>query len=1238
MISRPSIPIGGVGKKGSRMDQSEPLQSFIDLGLSSRWIDLLAAGRGADVCEIEAANDTELLARGWARMQAGREIEARADYRRARRGQPLLAEVEMALLDVKERNFADADQRLSAVMPSVAKDPIKSAHARHYRGVALSKLKRHDEALADLAEASAIYRREGRRRCAAEVDDSIGAAHDAKGSTDDALAYFTLSIAEKSIVGDRRGLALTLASMGRALVRVGRIETAIECFARTKRLATEIDDLRTAATAALDIGAAHLASVPPDIERAVESFGVAAATAQDPRRAFVDVQFSAFIGEAQALLAQTKIADAKKRIVRAEMLLPLLADPSFVRELRAERAFILLAEGNAREALEILESAIREFDAVGDAEESTRCRIAAAEAAESLRWQDDAVRHTRAALKAVRESNLRRLSPVVEKLASRVLGASLGDDQGIARAEVAGCTLLKKIGSGRDGTIWRAWQSKSDRLVALKVVGIKAGCDPAKAEKSLTSALAILAELSNLRHRSIARILESGRTADNGIFLVRELVDGRSLRERFDEAAGARAGIFSDIEVTIAVAQLADALFNLHQKGVAHGDIKPENIVFRPGGEPVLVDLALADMINGVDPTDAFGRRRRYHAPEAMTVPTPAGDVWALGAVFFEWLTGTAPPDDAGSFSNDIVGLMTAARPDLTADLVELVERMMCIAPARRLDSALVAAVCQEAARRIASGTSAPSSVRVPIPRPKPSALPKTLESKVIDVSAPTPPRKIVAPVPPPASKSPKTPDRPVDRPAVEQPKPDQRPAAAPPPSPVPAAAAAKSSTPDSASSDAKSGPPSIFADPKKLKTMTLHRSELGKLVEVGKFMASLAMPRIVFIESDMVREVPLTGHLSNIGRGPVGGAVAVSIRDASVSRVHAQFDQFDGATRLTDLESSNGTFVNGEKLAAHKKTILDEECRITFGTVDCLFFHPNAVASSRLQRKIYLRALSILARKERGGGLGEARRRGGAKATKDTKLRFTERRASNPCLNHRQILPALREAETSRSSPGIRLVRGRHVTIEEWIDALQMAREDLKTFVDPYIVIDEPRPTKPLLLPDPAVSPKRIEIQKRPVTFGAKGTSNDFKEFAAIVHPSIGDSHAEIVVKDGVGTIVDLGQPSGTFVDGRRLAPKSPEPLPDECVIRIGDVEVLYSDRDYVFIPSARRRLYERALNRLVDRGVIDKKSVADLLQKAIADRISPGFLVVEGRRIKASAWIDVLAAVRGDSISQRL
>jgi serine/threonine protein kinase len=201
--------------------------------------------------------------------------------------------------------------------------------------------------------------------------------------------------------------------------------------------------------------------------------------------------------------------------------------------------------------------------------------------------------------------------------------------------------ILELLGQGGMGVVYKARQIRLDRLVALKILPPELGRDPAFAERFGREARA----LARLSHPRIVGVHDFGESS--GLFyLLMEFVDGVNLRGLL------RRGQLKPEEALRIVPQICEALQYAHEEGIVHRDIKPENILLDRRGNVKIADFGLAKLLGTISPDSALtGSHQvmgtlRYMAPEQMERPLTVdhrADIYSLGVVFYEMLTGELP-------------------------------------------------------------------------------------------------------------------------------------------------------------------------------------------------------------------------------------------------------------------------------------------------------------------------------------------------------------------------------------------------------------------------------------------------------------------------------------------------------------------------------------------------------------------------------------------------------------------
>lgn len=201
--------------------------------------------------------------------------------------------------------------------------------------------------------------------------------------------------------------------------------------------------------------------------------------------------------------------------------------------------------------------------------------------------------------------------------------------------------ILELLGQGGMGVVYKARQPRLDRFVALKVLPADPARDPTFAERFAREARA----LASLSHPNIVPVYDFGET--HGIYyFIMEYVDGVNLRQL------EREGRLSGPQALRIVPAICEALQYAHDQGIVHRDIKPENILVDKQGRVKIADFGLAKLLGRGAQQGTLTEERQvmgtphYMAPEQVEDPQHVdhrADIYSLGVVFYEMLTGELP-------------------------------------------------------------------------------------------------------------------------------------------------------------------------------------------------------------------------------------------------------------------------------------------------------------------------------------------------------------------------------------------------------------------------------------------------------------------------------------------------------------------------------------------------------------------------------------------------------------------
>lgn len=308
---------------------------------------------------------------------------------------------------------------------------------------------------------------------------------------------------------------------------------------------------------------------------------------------------------------------------------------------------------------------------------------------------------------------LKRLDPWLPRTV-RLPAANLAGPADGALPSVPGYEVLGELGRGGMGVVYQAWQVGLQRVVALKMILTGSQAGPHELARFRAEAEAI----ARLQHPNIVQIYDVGTTAGRPYFVL-EYVAGGTLAERLRGQPQPAQGAAQLVET------LARAVHAAHASGVIHRDLKPANILLAGGGwrleggeskadhssthhpppatlHPKITDFGLAKCADAAYAATVTGEllgTPSYMAPEQAMVPRPpigpAVDIYALGAILYELLTGRPPFTGETPLTTVLQVLhdepvsVTSLQPNVPRDLETICHKCLRKEPAKRYASAL---------------------------------------------------------------------------------------------------------------------------------------------------------------------------------------------------------------------------------------------------------------------------------------------------------------------------------------------------------------------------------------------------------------------------------------------------------------------------------------------------------------------------------------------------------------------
>ena len=276
--------------------------------------------------------------------------------------------------------------------------------------------------------------------------------------------------------------------------------------------------------------------------------------------------------------------------------------------------------------------------------------------------------------------------------------------------------LLDERGKGGMALVYHARDLMLERDVAIKVLRENYSSDPSFQERFRQEAKAA----ANLSHPNIVTIHDFG--FDQGqLFIVMEYVPGKDLKTLIQER-----GRFSAEEALPLVIQACAGIGYAHRAGLVHCDVKPQNLLVMPDLRLKVTDFGIARALASIHPeeqSEVVWGSPQYFSPEqaAGSAPSPASDVYSLGIILFEMLTGSLPFTSSTASELAQMHLETTPPaigeilPDISAGLEQIIAKVLSKEPAKRYRTAdQLGRVLQK------FGAGQPRTKLVPIVTPEP--------------------------------------------------------------------------------------------------------------------------------------------------------------------------------------------------------------------------------------------------------------------------------------------------------------------------------------------------------------------------------------------------------------------------------------------------------------------------------------------------------------------------------------
>jgi hypothetical protein len=505
--------------------------------------------------------------------------------------------------------------------------------ARLFHGLALVMQWRRNSAqtIKYLLQSQSIYQSIEEHHGLCRILDTLGTTYAAIADHEQALLFYSESLALKIVIQDHQGQALTLGNLARLCLQLGRYQQARNFVEMDIALCeNETDEIK-----------ARLLNLRARIELAEQQW--------DNADKFLSLAIdllansrcdSLFFCLKDQLLLELRKEVGEQLDAKASRLKKLLPKNSLYHQVHYQFAYNQYLHSNNKLDFSTAEKLTDDIIELDLPEVEIEYRLWLVEIARSETLEAQAQQQLLLARKLARMTGFKRFIAQINSLMIEMQVSEKIDEESIRpisenSIEVEdGYLIRKKLGSGGFGDVYLAHDMVHNRDIALKVFQQSDQLDHHQQQKRWNQARLEFEAVAKLSHPSIAQIYAIGHDTMGNPYLVQQFISGGDLNPVMQSNKELRSALTYLIPI-------ARALAAIHSVGVIHRDVKPDNILINQQGLTVLVDFGIALLKSSGDEQSILGTEN-YIAPEQRLSADInfKADLFSLGCIFYEWLSG----------------------------------------------------------------------------------------------------------------------------------------------------------------------------------------------------------------------------------------------------------------------------------------------------------------------------------------------------------------------------------------------------------------------------------------------------------------------------------------------------------------------------------------------------------------------------------------------------------------------